>query len=626
MADMAEKIIWLAGGLLVYGAFCLVAGYFGARASKRTGEFFRADRAASPWTGACALTACMLGAWVFTAHPGLIYRDGLPAASLFAAAILLPACALLMFGRLASLGQRADKASLANLLEEYFQSTHLRNLVILAGLGFALPLLAWQFRAAGALLNLLSDDTLSSTAAMLGVAFLVTFYVAWGGLRAALSCATVQFVLLTLGIIALGCVALYYIGGFAKLSVGVAALAEIDTNRTAGNLSHYLAVPGILQLETSAREAVGSVWTGTMLATTMLAFTGLIVSPVFATCALCLKDISSLQPRMIWTSAVFLGGILLVFSVAQGLGGHLLGGNMAMSDERGDFVYNIMGANLAGMDLMETEGQENELVPVLIHLLGDTLPWLFALLTVAAIAALNATAAALLVGTTTLLARAGFARTDNLTASRLQAAAVTFTLTAAALALAWAEESAQITLTHLALAIGVQMWPALLGMCWLPRVTGRAVAAGLVFGIIAAFATEPFGVEALSITAWGGWPFTVHSAFWGLLANALTVTCVSALTSSPERMAHRKTYHEDPAPLDNRALVRGAGLILVWLMFAAGPGTVLGTFVFGAPDDPQTWLFGLPSLWVWHGLWWGLGIALLVYLSKLAHQNAVASN
>ncbi len=625
MADMAEKIIWLTACLLAYVLLCLAAGYLGARASTRTGSFFTAEATSSTWTGAGAMTACLLGAWVFLAHPGLIYRDGLPAASLSSAAILLPACALLMFGRLASLGQSAGKASLANLLEEYFQSTQVRNLVILAGVGFALPLLAWQFRTAGTLINLLSDDTLSSTIAMLAMAALVTLYVAWGGVRAALSCAKVQFALMVAGIIALGCVALYYIGGFGRLSEGIAALAEIDTNRTAGGFSHYLALPGIIQFETSAREAIGSPWTGTMVITTMLAFTGIIVSPVFATWALCMKGMTTVQPRLIWTSGVILGIVLLVFSVAQGLGGHLLGGNMAMSDERGDFVYNIMGANLAGMDLMETEGQENELVPVLIHLLGDTLPWLFALLTIAAIAALNATSAALLVGTTTLLARAGFARTDNLTASRLQAAAVTLAITAAALALAWAEETAQINLSHLALAIGAQMWPALIGLCWIPRLTGRAVAAGMVFGIIAAFATEPFGVEALNIQAWGGWPFTVHSAFWGLLVNVLTVAIVSKLSSSPDRLAHRKSYHEDPNAVGGRTLIKAAGVTVAWLFFAAGPGTILGNSVFGAPDDRQSWLFHMPSLWIWHAVWWALGIVLLLYLSKLSKPQAQAT-
>ncbi|MCP5082242.1 MAG: hypothetical protein GY948_11150 [Alphaproteobacteria bacterium] len=628
MFDMAEKVIWLAVCLLAYMLFCLACGYRGARAGKRSGSFFIIDGGLSAWTSASALTAACLGAWVFLAHPGLIYVGGLPAASLSSVAIALPLCALLVFSRLSALGLRSGKASIANLLGEYFQNTQVRNLVILAGLGFALPLLALQFRAAGVLVNMLSDDTVSINAAMLVLAGLVTVYVAWGGIRSVVAGAAAQFVLMSLGIALIGIVALYYMGGVAKFSAGLAALAEIDSNRSADNFSHYLAVPGVIQLISSAREALGSPWTGTMIATSLLAFTGIIVSPVFSNWALCVRSDKPAPPQMIWTSAALLGLVLLVFTLAQGLGGHLLGGNMAMTDGRGDFVYNVMGANLSGMDLMETEGQENELVPVLIYLLGDTLPWLFGLLTVCALAALNATSAALLVGSSTLLTRAGFGKNDDPTTSRLQAATVICILSAAALALAWAQEAPQFDLAHLALSIGAQMWPALLGLCWLPRINGRAVAAGMVFGIIAAFATEPFGVDALNIQAWGAWPLTVHSAFWGLLVNMVTVLVISAISPSPEGIAHREAYHQDrreaarDAAPQNGGSKSAAALALVWVVFAAGPGTVVGNTAFGSPNTPADWLFGIPSLWAWQALWWALGVAMLLYVSKSLKPSA----
>lgn len=623
MFDMAEKIIWLAGALLVYALFLLVCGFRGARAGKRSGNIFIIEGTVSAWTSASALTAATLGAWVILTFPGLIYRDGLPAAALMSAAIALPACALLLSARLRALTLRSGSASIANLLGSYFQNTQVRNLVVLAGLGFALPLLALQFRTAGVLVNMLSDDVISINAAMMLLAALVTLTVAWGGIRAAVAGAALQYILMMLAVSLLGIVALYYIGGLGPLGAGMAALAEIDTNRTASGHSHYLAVPGIIQLLTSAREALGSPWTGVLLFTTVLAFTGIIASPIFANWALCVRSAKAAAPHMIWSSAALLGSVLLVFGVAQGLGGHLLGGNMVMSEAKGDFVYNVMGANLAGMDLMETEGQENELVPVLIYLLGDTLPWLFGLLTVAALAALHATSGALLVGATTLVTRAGFGRTDDLMASRLQAAAVTLALAAMALALAWSQETPRFDLAHLALAIGVQMWPALIGLCWWPRLNGRGVAAGLVFGIIAAFATEPFGIEALNIQAWGAWPFTVHSAFWGLLVNLAVVLGVSRLSASPEGLEHRESYHRDrregaeAAPSLAEFPARGAALFLAWLLFAAGPGTVLGNTIFGAPNDPEGWLFGLPSLWIWQGIWWGLGIVMLLYLARL---------
>lgn len=629
MFEMAEKIIWLVALLLVYTLFCLVCGFRGARASKRENSAFIVDGTISAWTSASAFTAAALGAWVMLAYPGQIYRGGLPAANLSAVAIALPFCALLVFGRLSELGLRARKVSIANLLGAYFQSGTVRALVIVAGLGFAVPLLALQFHSAGVLVNLLSNDTVPITGAMVALAGLVTVYTAWGGLRAVIAGAAAQYALMAMGIVLLGIVALYYIGGIGKLSAGLAALAEVDTNRTPGGFSHYLAVPGMLQSVSAAREALGSSWTGVMGASTVIAFTGIVTSPVFAGWTLGVQSTKPAAPSMIISSAILLGLLLLVFSIAQGLGGHLLGGNMVMSDERGDFVYNVMGANLAGMDLMETVGQENELIPVLIHLMGDTLPWLFALLTVCAIAALHATSAAVLVGTSTLIACA-FDTDAPAPARRTSGIGVMLALAASALALAWSQESPSFGLAHLALAIGTQMWPAMLGLCWLPRITGRAVAAGLVAGMTTAFATDPIGVDLLGLQAWGGWPLTVHSAFWGLLVNGLVVAIVSALTAWPPDLAQRLNYHNDRresmrnAGPAHRFPTRAAALFLVWLAFAAGPGAVLGNSLFGAPNAPDQWLFGVPSLWAWHGLWWGLGVGLLLYTARAVNTERQA--
>ncbi len=620
---MAEKVIWLAGCLLVYALFCLLCGFLSARANKRSGTYFTLE-GGSAWASASAFTAAGLGAWVFLVYPGMVYSGGLPASPVLAAAIALPFCALILFQRLSDLGLRSGRVSIANLMGEYYESPPVRALVVLTGLGFALPLLALQFKTAGLLVNMLSDDTVSISAATLILASLVTVYAAWGGIRSVVHGAMIQFILMTVGMILLGVVAMYYTGGVAKLSAGAAALAQIDTNRTADGFSHYLAMPGIMQFVGSAREALGSPWTGTLVATSLIAFTGIAASPVLLNWALCVRSERPAAPQMIWSSAVLLGLILLIFSVFQGLGGHLLGGNMTMTDERGDFVYNVMGANLAGMDLMETEGQENELVPVLIYLLGDTLPWLFGLLTVCALAALHATSSALLVGASTLTTRAGFFGNKTSSPSWLLAAGATIGISGLALALALSQDTAQFSLAHLALSIGVQMWPALIGLCWLPKINGPAVAAGLVLGIISAFATEPFGVEALGIHAWGGWPLTVHSAFWGLIVNVVTVALVSALTASSVGREHRDTYHQD-----RRAALRGEEQIapwpkmsvilgLVWLVFAAGPGTVLGNSAFGAPNMPDTWLFGVPSLWAWQGLWWALGVGMLFYVSRSA--------
>ena len=35
-----------------------------------------------------------------------------------------------------------------------------------------------------------------------------------------------------------------------------------------------------------------------------------------------------------------------------------------------------------------------------------------------------------------------------------------------------------------------------------------------------------------------------------------------------------------------------------------GPGAVIGNWVFGDPTNPDTWIFGIPSIWAWQILFW----------------------
>ena len=55
---------------------------------------------------------------------------------------------------------------------------------------------------------------------------------------------------------------------------------------------------------------------------------------------------------------------------------------------------------------------------------------------------------------------------------------------------------------------------------------------------------------------------------------------------------------------------------MIWLFFGAGPGGVIGNYLFGAPDAGyDNWDFAMPSLWAWRILWWGLGVVLIWFLA-----------
>ena len=177
----------------------------------------------------------------------------------------------------------------------------------------------------------------------------------------------------------------------------------------------------------------------------------------------------------------------------------------------------------------------------------------------------------------------------------------------------------------MALAIAFQMWPALLGICYVPWFTRRAVISGLVFGIGAVVLTGDTG--ALLAQAAGlklpfdPWPLGFHAAAWGIGVNLLVVLTLSAATQDEADFAHKTGFHTvlvkgTSLPPARRALVPLAWtLVMIWFFFAVGPGLVIGNAAFGAGADRTAWLFGIPSLWAWQLIWWALGVFMMWFLA-----------
>jgi hypothetical protein len=54
---------------------------------------------------------------------------------------------------------------------------------------------------------------------------------------------------------------------------------------------------------------------------------------------------------------------------------------------------------------------------------------------------------------------------------------------------------------------------------------------------------------------------------------------------------------------------------VLWFWFAVAPGAVIGDWIFGEPNDPPSWWLGIPSIWSWQIVGWGLGVALMWFLA-----------
>jgi len=391
---MEAKIIWLFIFVILYWSYCIFWGIKGARSAKTASDYFIAGRGISVWVFVLAATATSFSGWTFMGHPGLLYRDGFQYAYASFYAITIPFTGILFLKRQWILGKRFGFVTPGEMLSTYFKSDSIRLLVVLVALVFSIPYLGVQLRASGFLFNVLTDGLLGVDVGMWMLSAVVIIYVASGGLRAVAYVDTLQAILLAFGIVAIGLIALYHVGGLTNLNEGIAALASIDEKRTPDGYSHYIAIPGVIQYVSDGPSAIGGAWTGMMILTYMFALMGIQSAPAFSMWAFSNKSPKPFAPQQVWASAFGIGFIMIIFLAIQGISGHFLGGDLNFMAAHPELVNNVMAEGLQGKDLMQSEGKQGMLVPQLINLLSNTAPWFAGLLAVCALAAMQSTGAA----------------------------------------------------------------------------------------------------------------------------------------------------------------------------------------------------------------------------------------
>lgn len=638
---MDAKIIWLFVFVALYWSYCIFWGIKGAMSSRTASDYFIAGRGISIWVFVLAATATSFSGWTFMGHPGLLYRDGFQYAYASFYAITIPFTGVMFLKRQWMLGKRFGFVTPGEMLSEYFRGDGVRLLTVVVALCFSVPYLGLQLRASGFLFNVLTDNLLSIEVGMWLLSAVVFIYVASGGLRAVAYVDTLQALLLAFGIVAIGIIALNYVGGWDKLNEGIAVLAQADTKRTPDGYSHYIAIPGVIQFVASGPKAVGGAWTGMMVLTYMFALMGIQSAPAFTMWAFSNKSPAPFAPQQVWASSFGIGFILFFFTAMQGLGAHLLGANGAFAEAHPEVVNNVIGPVLSSdfgvNDIMSAPGKQGLLVPLLIGLLGDSMPWLVGLLAVCALAAMQSTGAA-------YMSTAGGMLTRDLlkhfimpnashTVQKLWGRIGVLIIVLAALLVATTATDALVLLGGLAVAFGFQMWPALIAVCFAPWFTRTGITVGLFLGIIAVILTETIGQQLAGAAGftlpWGRWPLTMHSAFWGILFNLGAAILLSAVTQNREEREHRMKYHNflrehAGMPPEKQKLIPAAWIItLLWFFFAIGPGAVIGNTIFGDPNDATTWIFGMPSIWAWQVLWWALGVFMMWFLAYNMEMSTI---
>lgn len=644
---MSDKLVWLSVFVALYWVYCVFWGVSSARHSNSASQYFLADRQLPAWIFVLCATALSFGGWTFMGHPALVFRDGFQFAQLALCAITIPLTGVLFLKRQWMLGKRFGYVTPGEMFADYFGGVTIRLIVVLIALMFAIPFVGMQLMAAGYLVQVLSDGMVDRYLAMWAMTAVVFLYVCMGGMRAAAYVSTLQSLLLVSGMVAIGLIAYGKLGGFGAFNEALAKLAASHiaaSSSAAGAYSPFFSIPGVMQFSAGLghQTPVGGIWTGVMILTYSLGLMGIQAAPAFTMLAFASRDSKGFAPQQVWACGGIVGLVLLFFALAPGLGAHFLGASQAATDA---------GLAVARWLPVQDGGSKGGLIAYYIHALGNGAPWFMGLLAICALAAVQAITALYASTTGTMLAldlykRFVDPRADDRTLKFVARVAVGLTILAALL-MATFTPFAQVNLGALALAFGFQLLPALAALCWFPWITRPGVIVGLIAGLLAVIFTEQLGATLTAFFGfpmpWGRWPWTIHSAGWGIFCNVVLCAAVSFFTRGGVERERRWRLHQflrDHSALPpEKHFLRPVvwALALAWLFFAVGPGAVIGNDIFGAPNGGvKAWSLGIPSIWAWQILWWALGVLLiwfLAYKMELAifprernHDQAVAGD
>jgi SSS family solute:Na+ symporter len=297
----------------------------------------------------------------------------------------------------------------------------------------------------------------------------------------------------------------------------------------------------------------------------------------------------------------------------------------------------VFGIAIMGAAMLVEPGLS---VPNIFMTLEKVSPWFMAWLLIGAIAGVQLVSAlALLVAGESLVRNvykpyfhATLSRRDTVNLTRV----VVGILALASVLMQSLTPIALSALGSVVLPMSFQLWAPLLGVTWLRWITRPAAATGVAFGLAGVILTEPLGYEILSFFGlelpWGRWPWTIHSAAWGMAANLVVVLIISAITNREafgEEAQEVRRFLQSALRVSGRAQALRSvawAAILIWLFLAVGPGVEFGNFAFGVPGAGRGWILGMPSLWAWSALFWVLGVGLLWFLAyKLEMASPVTA-
>lgn len=574
-------------------ALAIYLGVQSTRQASGVEDHLDAGASLSGWTMIFAGSGILLAAVGPLVQIRLVSIYGLQANHLALALIPTALVAALFQKRMWLAAQVLDRRTPGETFGAYYGSPSIRIIFMGVLFLYAIPWAATQLHAVGEILSIVSGGAASPRLAMATTTLVLFLLTALGGWRATVyAVAALTFMTMTM---------LVFSGLFMIVAFDHASIFTSGLKVASGVLQD--AIPGVIQFSSGigSEQPASGIWTTTALTSTSLAIAGVALSPSFGFLTLTIKSRTASAFSQVWMVAGLAVGLLLL----------LIPVIAARANEAG-------GLGRLSSAIADTD----ELAAACFSLL--LLSGLFAATAFFASSAAN-------IFTLEFLAHDLL---PNLTppAKRLASRITLAFIFSLLLVLAIFFPALAEIFGALALPLSVQLFPAYLGLCWLPWISRSAVLSGFVLGGLVVLFTEPPGLLLFSAyfveLPWGRWPLTIHSAAWGLAINLAATFLAAIFTRKGDEREARDSLHaifnRDHAQDFGARTINGArwSLTLLWAFLALGPGAILGNTFFSRPiffgEDIQ---IGLPSLWVWQIVFWIIGTMLvwwIAYQGKLS--------
>ena len=192
---MPGKIYSLIIFLTLFWVYCLYIGFKNNKKTITPVDFFIFGRNLPPWVYVIVSTGTIFSCWIFFVHPGQILLNGFPYATSSLSAIGVSLISLLFLRKQWMLSKKFGFVTPAEMMATYFKSDLIRILIVVLGLGFAIPFIAMQLSLAGVILSIVTDNIIGSGSASLLLGSVIIVYLSLSGIRSLIYIDTFNFLL-----------------------------------------------------------------------------------------------------------------------------------------------------------------------------------------------------------------------------------------------------------------------------------------------------------------------------------------------------------------------------------------------------------------------------------------------